>query len=194
MVSDYFILLDCLLDLPCSRRTQSHPAAINRHDSCSLRFTGPRVRLPSQMGHDWLDGVLHLGHPRELVHPPSVFFLADGRLLLGCYASCTGRIWEEDHRSCKLLALFFTFALYANLHAAYRMKVNSIPGLSHLNRGMITRMSCGTRNQITASAHGFLPRSSKMKAIPNLTPVRYTVEKLSTSPHGAIRLHLVKPG
>ena len=80
----------------------------------------------------------------------------------------------------------------ADFCALYRTKVNSTLGPFHSNRGTITKMSCGTRNQITASDLGFLLQNSKAKVILSHTRLQSTVGKHFMNLRGAIHPHQVK--
>lgn len=95
--------IDCIPHLSCSGRTQGYPYAISDHDCCHLWVTSTGIHHATQMGHDWLDDILHPCHSSIFFFPPFILFLADGRLLLGCYASRVRRIGEEDYCSCEYL-------------------------------------------------------------------------------------------
>ena len=76
--------------LPCDRRRKDHPYPFHCHARSYLRPSGVDFHLPTQVGHDWLDDLLYSSYPRLFLLPPDLFFLEDGRLLLGPNACGTG--------------------------------------------------------------------------------------------------------
>lgn len=90
--------LDRLPHLPRCRTARGHSAAFHHHVGCRVRSASTGVRYADEVGHDWLDGVLHSCYPYLLVLPTALLFLAHGRLLMGSNASRHGRIRQEvDH-------------------------------------------------------------------------------------------------
>ena len=61
---------------------------VNYHVGCCIRSSGTRLLVPSQVGYDWLDGILSLSNSGLLIPFASVLILEDGRFLLGCYSYC----------------------------------------------------------------------------------------------------------
>ena len=94
-------VVDRLPHLPGRGTRQIHSNALVGHDCRDLRFAGIGIHYEAQMGHDWMDDLLHPCYPRVLVLPSFVFFLEDGRFLMGSNACCLGRIWKEDDCSCQ---------------------------------------------------------------------------------------------
>lgn len=82
--------LDCVPGLSRRWRAQADSNRFSRSYRCSVWITSPGVRAPSQMGYDWMDGVLHPRYPRILIPFAVVFFLEDGRFLMGCYPCRAG--------------------------------------------------------------------------------------------------------
>jgi hypothetical protein len=74
---------DCLSRLPGCRRAQVNSYNLPCHDHRCLRSSSTGIYITSQVGHDWLDGLLYSCHPCFLVLSPIVLLLAHGRFLVG---------------------------------------------------------------------------------------------------------------
>ena len=72
------IFSDRLSGCSDGRRTQGHSDTLFDTDRCSLRSPSVGLHLASQVGHDWLDDLLHPCDSRVLVPPPAVLVLEDG--------------------------------------------------------------------------------------------------------------------
>jgi len=72
--------------LPRDRRGKDHPDPFHCYARSYLWPSGIDFHLPTQVGHDWLDDLLYSGYTRLFLLPPDLFFLEDGRLLLGSNA------------------------------------------------------------------------------------------------------------
>ena len=71
---------------------------VYNHVGRYLWVAGARVPVPSQVGYDWVDGILHPSYPCFLVLFTSILVLENGRFLLGCHSCCHGRKRKEDGR------------------------------------------------------------------------------------------------
>ena len=69
---------DCVPGLSRRGGAQAHSDCFSRSYRCSIWTASLGIRAPSQMGYDWMDGVLHPRYPRFLILFAVVFFLEDG--------------------------------------------------------------------------------------------------------------------
>jgi hypothetical protein len=101
------LILSCFLNaarvphLRSCLAQRSHSRSIIGHDRCHLWFTSSRLHPTTQMGHGGMDDILHPCTSAILLLAASLFFLAYGRLLVGCHTSCIGRIGQKDRCSRK---------------------------------------------------------------------------------------------
>ena len=83
-------IADRIFGLSRRWRTQEHSNYFSRPYRCGVWLTSLCIRAPSQVGYDWVDGILHPCHPRLLLPFAAIFVLEDGRLLMGCYSCRAG--------------------------------------------------------------------------------------------------------
>lgn len=74
---------DRISHLPHRWSGQIDPDIVPCHDRGCLRSSSIRLCHSPEVGHDWLDGVLHPRDPSILLPASTVFFLEDGRFFLG---------------------------------------------------------------------------------------------------------------
>lgn len=134
----------------------------------NLRIPSLNLYLPSQMGHDRVDALLHPCNSGLFILFASLFFLENGRLFLGCHSCGARREGKEAYRSCK--PSFFVFKFTSSLVCRTKGNLIHVPFLSSL--GQITRTSSGIRKATIALDHGFLQKRNL--DIPNPAASLYT--------------------
>lgn len=85
------VFADCLPRLPCGERQFVGALVVDHYVGGHLWFASLGFLVTKEVGHDWLDGVLHLGYSCFLFLPSAVLLLENGRLLLGRHSYGHGR-------------------------------------------------------------------------------------------------------
>ena len=179
--------IDRLLDRLGRWRGKHHSHHLAHHDWRRVRSSSTRVYPSTQVGHGWLDGVLHPRHSHLFVYASHLLLLAYGRFLMGCDPCRAGRVWQEDYRTCALGSRFVV-ALMLTTYLD-RTKASLIPGRFLSRRGTTTRMSCGTRSPTTRAVPGFRLAINTRKATPSHGRLRCTDTRRFTNLAASLLRH-----
>ncbi len=77
------VFADCLPRLPCGERQFVGALVVDHYVGGHLWFASLGFLVTKEVGHDWLDGVLHLGYSCFLFLPSAILLLENGLTSLG---------------------------------------------------------------------------------------------------------------